>query len=86
MCLSACSEWRLITPVAGNGRGMYTLVMSNSLLSIAMLMVSSSRCVSFFDVGDSGLQVLDVGTSRFCRELGLLNGRHVDVLCLEEDA
>ena len=36
---------------------MYTLVMSNSVLSIAMLMVSSSRLGSFFDVVDSGLQV-----------------------------
>ena len=32
---------------------MYTLVMSNSALSIAMLMVSSSRCWSIFDVVDS---------------------------------
>ena len=30
-------------PIAGTGGGMYTLVMSNSVLSIAMLMVSSSR-------------------------------------------
>ena len=36
---------------------MYTLVMSNSVLSIAMLMVSSSRWGSFFDVVDSGLRV-----------------------------
>ena len=36
---------------------MYTLVMSNSVLSIAMLMVSSSRRGSFFDVVDSGLRV-----------------------------
>ena len=35
----------------------YTLVMSNSVLSIAMLMVSSSRWGSFFDVVDSGLRV-----------------------------
>ena len=34
---------------------MYTLVMSNSVLSIAMLMVSSSRWGSFFDVVDSDL-------------------------------
>ena len=33
------------------------LVMSSSVLSIAMLMVCSSRCGSFFDVVDSGLQV-----------------------------
>ena len=30
-------------PSAGTGRGMYTLVMRNSVLSIAMMMVSSSR-------------------------------------------
>ena len=36
---------------------MYTLVMINSVLSIAMLMVSSSSWGSFFDVVDSGLQV-----------------------------
>ena len=36
---------------------MYTLVMSNSVLSIAMLMVSSSRWGSFFDVVDSGFRV-----------------------------
>ena len=33
------------------------LVMSNSVLSIAMLMVSSSRRESFFDVVDSGLRM-----------------------------
>ena len=37
--------------------GMYTLVMINSVLSIAMLMVSSSRWGSYFDVVDSGLRV-----------------------------
>ena len=37
--------------------GIYTLVMSNSVLSIAMLMVSSSRWGLFFDVVDSGLRV-----------------------------
>ena len=36
---------------------MYTLVMSNSVLSIAMLMDSSSRWGSFLDVVDSGLLV-----------------------------
>ena len=36
---------------------MYTLVMSNSVLSVAMLMVSSSRWGSFFDVVDSDLRV-----------------------------
>ena len=36
---------------------MYTMVMSNSVLSIAMLMVSSSRWGSFFDVVDSDLRV-----------------------------
>ena len=85
---------------------MYTLVMNNSVLSKAMLMVSYTRWGSFLDVVASGLQVKelwiktvnlllglgvdpvvqDVGTSRFCRELGLLNGRHFDVVCLEEDA
>ena len=33
------------------------LVMSNSVLSIAMLMVSSSRWGSFFDVVDNDLRV-----------------------------
>ena len=28
----------------------------------------------------------DVGTSRFCRELGLLNDRHFNVVRLEENA
>ena len=37
------------------GGGVYTLVMSNSVLSIVMMMVSSSRWGSFFDVVDSGL-------------------------------
>ena len=32
---------------------MYTVVISNSVLSIAMLMVSSSKWGSFFDVVDS---------------------------------
>ena len=36
---------------------MYTVVRSNSVLSIALLMVSSSRWGSFFDVVDSGLRV-----------------------------
>ena len=36
---------------------MYTLVMSNSVLSIAMLKVSSSGWGSFFDVVDSGLRL-----------------------------
>ena len=35
---------------------MYTLIMNNSVLSIAMLMVSSSRWGSFIDVVDSGLR------------------------------
>ena len=43
------------THIAGTGREVYTLVMTNSVLSIAMLMVSSSRWGSFFDVVDSGL-------------------------------
>ena len=33
------------------------LVMSKSVLSIAMLMVSSSKWGSFFDLVDSGLRV-----------------------------
>ena len=37
--------------------GMYMLVVSNSVLSIAILMVSSSSWESFFDVVDSGLRV-----------------------------
>ena len=41
-------------PIARTGRGMYTLVMSNSVLSIAMLMVSSSRWGHSSDVVDSG--------------------------------
>ena len=36
---------------------MYTLVMSNSVLTIEMLMVSASRWGLFFGVVDSGLQV-----------------------------
>ena len=36
---------------------MYTLVMINSVLSIAMLMVSSSMWGSFYDGVDSGLLV-----------------------------
>ena len=39
-------------PIAGTAWGVYTLVMSNSVLSIAMLMVSSCRWGSFFDVVD----------------------------------
>ena len=46
-----------MTPITGTGRGMYTLVMIDSVLSIAMLIVSSSRSGSFFDVVDSGLRV-----------------------------
>ena len=37
--------------------GINSLVMSNSVLSIAILMVSSSRWGSFFDVVDSVLRV-----------------------------
>ena len=47
-------EYRPLQELAG---GMYMLVMSNSVLSIAMLMVSSSRWGSFFDVVDSDLRV-----------------------------
>ena len=58
LCLSASG--RLVVNIAHcrNWPGdVYTLVMSNSVLSIAMLMVSSSRWGSFFDVVDSGLRV-----------------------------
>ena len=58
MCLSASG--RLVVNNAQLqelARGMYILVMSNSVLSIAMLMVSSSRWGSFFNVVDSGLRV-----------------------------
>ena len=37
--------------------GVYTLVMSNSVSSIAMLMVCSSRWKSIFDVVDSCMRV-----------------------------
>ena len=50
-------DWWRITHIAGTSRGMYTLVMSNSVLSIVMLMVSSSRWGSFFDVVDGDLRV-----------------------------
>ena len=43
--------------VVNNGGGVYTLVMSNSVVSIAMLMVSFTRWGSVFDVVDSGLRV-----------------------------
>ena len=58
LCLSASGRL-----VANNAHyrnwpgGMYMLVMSNSVLSIAMLMVSSSRWGSFFDVVDGGLRL-----------------------------
>ena len=60
LCLSASG--RLVVNNAHDrrelaGEGVYTLVMRNSVLSIAMLMVSSSRWRSFFDVVDSGLRV-----------------------------
>ena len=52
--LSACSQVVVNNTHCGKWQGgVYTLVMSNSVLSIAMLMVSSSRCGSFFDFVDS---------------------------------
>ena len=57
LCLSACGRVVVNKPIAGTDRGMHTLVMSNYVLSIAMLTVSSSKWGSFFDVVDSGLRV-----------------------------
>ena len=57
LCLSACGRLVVNNTHCRNWPGMYTLVMSNSVLSIAMLMVSSSRWGSFFYVVDSGLRV-----------------------------
>ena len=58
---------------------MYTLVMSNSVLSIAMLMVSSSRWGSFFDVVDSGLRVKL--TELWINTVSLLLGQGVVLGC-----
>ena len=55
LCLSASGQ--LVVVLQELAGGMYTLVMSNSVLSIAMLMVSSFRWGSFFDVVDSDLRV-----------------------------
>ena len=68
LCLSASGRVLVNNANCKNWPGgctAYTLVMSNSVLSIAMLMVSSSRWGSFFDVVvvvchdvvDSGLRV-----------------------------
>ena len=60
MNLRLSASGRLVVnkrPLQELAGGMYTLVMSNSVLSIAMLMVSSSRWGSFFDVVDSDLRV-----------------------------
>ena len=46
-----------MTPIAGTSWGIYMLVMNTSVLSIEMMMGSSSRCGSYFDVVDSGLRV-----------------------------
>ena len=59
---------------------MYTLVMSNSVLSIAMLMVSSSRWGLFFDVVDSGLRVKL--TELWIKTVSLLLGIGVDPVVL----
>ena len=59
LCLSASGRLVVNSALCRNwpGGGVYTLVMSNSVFSIAMLMVSSSRWGSFFDVVDSDLRV-----------------------------
>ena len=36
-------------------------------------------------LGVDPVVILDVGTSRLCPEFGLLNGRHFDIVRLEED-
>ena len=59
---------------------MYTLVISNSVLSIAMLMVSSSRWGSFFDVVDSDLRVKLTELGK--RTVSLLLGLGVDQVVL----
>ena len=59
---------------------MYTLVMINSVLSIAMLMVSSSRWGSFFDVVDSGLRVKL--TELWMKTASILLGLGVDPVVL----
>ena len=68
-------------PIAGTGRGMYTLVMSNSVLFIAMLMVSSSRWGSFFYVVDSGLRV-KLTELQIKKTVSLLLGLGVDPVVL----
>ena len=57
MTVSMWSSGGKYHPLQEPAVGMYTLVMSYSVLSIVMLMVSSSRWGSFFDVVDSGLRV-----------------------------
>ena len=57
LCLSASGLLGVNNAHCRNWPGVYTLVVRNSVLSIAMLMVSSSRLGSFFDVVDSGLRV-----------------------------
>ena len=56
LCLSASGQLVVNNAHCRNWPGMYMLVMSNSVLSIAMLMVSS-RWGSFFDVVDIDLRV-----------------------------
>ena len=51
LCMSACGRVVVNNTHCRNWPGMYTVVMRNSVLSIAMLMVSSSRWGSFFDGG-----------------------------------
>ena len=58
LCLSACGRVVVNNTHCITWPGvMYMLVMSNSVLSIAMLMVSSSRWGLFADVVDNGLRV-----------------------------
>ena len=58
LCLSASGRFVVNNVHCRNWPGGCTpLVMSNSVLSITMLMVSSSRWGSFFGVVDIGLRV-----------------------------
>ena len=58
-----------------------TLVMSNSVLSIAMLMMSSSRWRSFFEVVNSGLRV-NLTELWIKRTISLLLGLGIDPVVL----
>ena len=59
---------------------MYTLVMSNSVLSIAMKVVSYSRWGSFFEVVDSDLRVKL--TELWIKTVSLLLGLGIDTVVL----